>query len=506
MLKRILLTTIFCLLASPVFATVLHVRQGGSGSMCQDWTTTNVCANIPTGSLVRGDVVLVANGTGYTTNVLSTAESGSVLITIRKATIASHDTSTGWLDSYGDGSAEWASDIVFQSDYWDFDGVTGGGPGCWVPSVTCIFGFTMTRAAADYGGSPRMINVSATGTPGSTRKGVKVRHVSFTQTGNVDLYEHDYNGIYASDSTLGTIVDCIFEYLHFDNLGGLPFFLADGTGAIIQYFWTGHVCGGSAVAGGHCEDIVFIAMNNLQIRWFWMSECPSSGCIAPHANVSGDPIISNSVKIYGGIFGKNGGTYGVAINASTGSAITNYLIANNLFLGAIQSAGGENYTTLKYYNNLVYNAAGDCYGFGRSSSHDYNAWVACLTNQDNMDIVIGSHENGFNASDLFSVPDDVHSAGYAITAGVFPGRFVNAGGTTPEDYKLTAHITELIRDFVSLNGTGIDLCIIDDCVTYPDLMTDMFGHTRGADGVIDRGFAQFVSTTQTGSSRSRARR
>ena len=55
-------------------------------------------------------------------------------------------TSTGWQAAYGDGQALFNGRVAFQSDYWLFDGQTGGGPGNWKTG----FGFKVVQTS----GSP----------------------------------------------------------------------------------------------------------------------------------------------------------------------------------------------------------------------------------------------------------------------------------------------------------------------------------------------------------------
>lgn len=102
------------------FAANRYVRPGaggnGSGS---DWT--NAYPNLPS-SLVRGDTYYLADG-DYGSRVFQDANSGTSVITIVKATVADHGTSTGWQDSYGDGQATFSKWQIF-TDYYSFNGAT----------------------------------------------------------------------------------------------------------------------------------------------------------------------------------------------------------------------------------------------------------------------------------------------------------------------------------------------------------------------------------------------
>gem|GEM_PF-1287290 len=107
-------------------ATTFYIRDGGTSTTCTDWS--NACDTLPA-TLQRGATYYVADGTygGYTADDI---ESGTQLITIKKATVADHGTNTGWSSAYGDGQAVFGT-IVILTDNWVIDGVVGGGPGSW---------------------------------------------------------------------------------------------------------------------------------------------------------------------------------------------------------------------------------------------------------------------------------------------------------------------------------------------------------------------------------------
>ncbi len=118
MIKQILSILCCCLL----LRADKYVRDGGTSSACTSWS--DACDQLTTaeGVVGRDEIIWVADGT-YTGATLNVANSGTSLITVKKATIASHGTETGWDNAYGDGQAEFTSGFVFGSDYWVIDGV-----------------------------------------------------------------------------------------------------------------------------------------------------------------------------------------------------------------------------------------------------------------------------------------------------------------------------------------------------------------------------------------------
>lgn len=107
------------LLALPVAAATLHVKPTASGAGNGTTWTDALGSNF---TPVRGNTYYFADGSyGSGTTIYSTAQSGSTLITFRKATVADHGSATGWSDTLGDGVATWG-EIKFTTDYWYFDG------------------------------------------------------------------------------------------------------------------------------------------------------------------------------------------------------------------------------------------------------------------------------------------------------------------------------------------------------------------------------------------------
>ena len=95
-----------------------YVRQGATGNG-SDWT--NAYGNLPD-SLTRGDTYYISDGSygGYT---FDDANSGTSVITVKKAIAVDHGTDTGWNSGYGDGQAVFGG-FTFATDYWVIDGST----------------------------------------------------------------------------------------------------------------------------------------------------------------------------------------------------------------------------------------------------------------------------------------------------------------------------------------------------------------------------------------------
>ncbi len=115
---RSLIAILLALSALSAHAADRYVRPGASGNGSgSDWN--NAYTSLPS-SLNRGDTYWLADGS-YGSRAFNDPMSGSAVIALRKATPASHGTSTGWSDAYGDGQATF-NDMNFDSGYYVIDG------------------------------------------------------------------------------------------------------------------------------------------------------------------------------------------------------------------------------------------------------------------------------------------------------------------------------------------------------------------------------------------------
>lgn len=246
----------------------------------------------------------------------------------------------------------------------------------------------------------------------------------------------------------------IFEYLYFDNLGALPFFLRNGSGNIIQYNYSGNICGMSvADINQHCEALVIWDMDNLQFRWNYVAELPSSGGFVKNSDPNSD-----SIRIYGNFFGN-----GFPIQCNTGSC-SNWRIFNNTFynINGGPFGGDGAYSGLLFYNNLTYLADGLD---SLRVAHDYN-WFSRVTNgRCQTNGAVHENINVIMPADCDTYPEIFNP-------------FVNSSGTTPESFMLAVAIS---------NWSGVDVCSFDSCGGENKYNIDVFGNTRGVDGAWDIG-------------------
>lgn len=421
-----------------------HYIRAGAGGTGDGTDWTNAMTNIPS-TFVRGDTYYIADGTYAGTHTLDDVESSTTYVYIKKAIGSAHGTSTGWDSTYGDGVATFTGSLILATGYWDIDGVVGGGPASWTTGHGMVFTSTAGTNVSYMALSSGVSNV-------------RVRHVYFNQTGNTEIFTVGATAIYNA----GTLNNSIFEYLYFDNIGGLPFLLREGTGNIMQYNYSGNICGVSAAdVDEHCEGIVIYGMDDIHFRWNFISESPSSGGF-----VKNDSSTSTLVRIYGNFF-QNGGS----ILCNTGTC-TNWRVFNNSINDGYGPVSGDGTKIgAMFYNNLIYNSS----GVSPWTAHDYN-WWSDTTLQCSMDV-----NTNENITDNF--PGDCD----ALSETRDP--YLDSSGDMPEDFRLSSALT---------GWPGTDVCILDDCVGDDLFTLDAYGNTRGFDGVWDIGAYELdTSTTYT---------
>lgn len=408
----------------------------GSGA---DW---NNVAQWSTLAFVRGNTYYLKEGT-YGAKTLSTSTSGSNWIVVKKCTAGEGSCTAiaGWLDSMGDAEAVFTGSLSISSNYWEINGTKGGGPGSWKAG----HGFKWTSSAGtniDY------ISV------GDGVSNIIVSRAKFEQIGNVDVTTARANGVYDA----GALSNSRFEYLYFDNIGGLPWLLRNGSGNIFQYNYAGHICGMSrADYNQHCEGIVIHDMDDVHFRWNFISESPSSGGF-----VKNNTQTSSDIRIYGNVFGN-----GFPINCNTGSC-PGWRIFNNTFYntngGPFGGDGG--YSNLLAYNNITFTSS---WSPVMPGTHDYN-WYSRIT-QVACSMKSAAHEN---------VNKNYPGSCDNVTQTLSP--FLNTGGSNPEDWRLASAMSGF---------SGTSACAIDACTGEKKYNIDAFGNVRGVDGVWDVGAFEF---------------
>jgi hypothetical protein len=448
--------TLLLLNASIVLAQgPFYVRAGASGA--QNGTNwTDAFTTLPA-SLVRGATYYVADGAYNGARTFNTPESGSQFITIRKATVSNHGTSAGWQDSFGDGSADFTGTWTMVTGYWDFDGVTGGGPGSspadWPTSWETGHGFTLT---VPQGANNVYLNTSG------TRSNLNFRHIKMVNQTPMNYTGTPGQGsnVFFVDNSSAHTNNVLVEYIYVPANMTVPFHVKYANDWTIQYsYFEGNGIGNDS--NFHRELWSGISNDRWIWRWNYIMNINNSAVWA-FVN-DGDP--AQNTDIYGNIvdndaFGIAGQSGGRMIDCDANTC-TGWRFFNNTVTGwddgcpCIVLLSGDSVVAS---NNL----------FANHPAHDYGVdWQATGGN------------NSFYK--LFRAGQDV-TASWANATGpngqvLTSDPFVNYAA---RDLRLKAAIAV---------GTATN--------SPPGNAVDMFGNIRGGDGVWDRGALEFGGSSVT---------
>lgn len=177
-----------------------YVRPGAAGKNDgSDWI--NAYSALPS-SLVRGDTYYLANGS-YGARTFSDPNSGTSVITIKKATEADHGTNVGWSSTYGDGQAVFSSWRIY-TDYYVFDGQRRNAD--WYTGASSQYGIRVAGA-----GPVRLDNGSGVGGDNLTFRYIDIEgggrdtgrgdDVIYGLTGNSNI-TFQYCSLHDSDRTI----------------------------------------------------------------------------------------------------------------------------------------------------------------------------------------------------------------------------------------------------------------------------------------------------------------
>jgi hypothetical protein len=424
-----------------VFAANHYVRTGATGNG-DDWA--NALGALPA-TLTRGDVYYLAGGV-YGSYTFDDAISGTQIITVRKATADDHGTATGWNSTYGNSVASF-TEVAFATSYYVFDGVTGGGPGQWNSG----FGFEITRTTSTCGDNGNLLTFAA---PVSD---IIVRHV------------HMYSGSknYPLMGIKGTASNSIIAYNSIHTIFGGQFHMNSWSNVVIEYNYladnrsTG--AGDLYCSDWHSEGISSIGTNqNVTIRYNLWDKITGTAVIAG-INSNTD----EAWKVYGNIFSRSTTTLYSYYAGTNSSVVNNLEFYNNIITGIPGvSQGGiviNQGTNNKVYNNIWYNNIANA--FGINAAHGWNYFAENRR--------VEGCSPGPCDKDAEAATGDT-----AAQLGPASSPFVNADSS----------VDPLVADFHLKAATNAGKTL-----AAPFNM-DMFGNTRGADGVWDRGVVEYSTT------------
>jgi hypothetical protein len=475
------------LLPLQAFAANHYVRTGAAGSATgADWTNacTDFTGSCAVASLVRGDTYYVGTG-AYANRTFSTADSSTLVITIKGATVADHGTSTGWSDAFsvsaadGGTQATWGT-LLFTSDYWIWDG--NAGPN--FDQTPADYGFSFGTNAGNG-----TVTIGISGSPGScgpTFTDIKLSHF-FTQAPSGDVEKEWLQGVpYGGEQdsiTISHFLTNLYQGLLMTRASACNF--TSDTNWIIEYgvSLNNYSSTGGGTNNNHGEwiDTNERSMSGTIIRYNYVSgfSNPTNPTGGPangtgfSGNGSTATIVGNNAKligsfIYGNVFNNvfNGnGTISDTTPNGNGDIQANTVV-NNTFTynytadATILQSNNTNSTGNLAYNNIFYNLdLGGNSALNLSfQTHDYNTYLGTYGSTPTE-----AHKATGTANPFVNVNSDTW-AGYALASDTTAGLAVTSWSTLP-------------------SGCTVGV----NCMNV-----DANGVVRGANGTIDRGALQIA--------------
>jgi hypothetical protein len=435
-----------------------YILEGGSGdgsSWSSPWD------DLPS-TLARGDTYYIGDG-NYSAYTFDDAESGTSVITIKKATAADHGTETGWSSSYGDGQAVFASYLAFTTDYYVID---GNGTHTIPSNDPDDYGiYVHNTATENHAGVLRPY----TGADHNTIRYVYAKNDYGAKQGN---YDTTLLRLWSAPTYL-KVQNCFL-----DNSGadGIQFNASNHVLVERCYIkWLGELHAHTPDYHGQAMQI-YMGADDIVIRYNVFESCEGQALLSIFGSGSVERI-----RFYGNVvYNPYGYTTNAGFNTSSG------------FIGSWSE--GESVNGVYIYNNTMVNIAGD---YDTGGSYRCSSWIffAGCTN------IYGYNNIQYNCEDCTVSGFD----GYGYHAS---GGGDSAGGTneqtglassifddyTGNDFRLTGHTT-----------AGLDLTAQgwwdDDSDSFfgqVDYAVDMYGNTRSN---WDRGAYEYgiaVSIEQEG--------
>ena len=387
--RKLLVLLFFILLlltaGSTFVSAACHVvTPSGSGSQSgADWN--NAFADIPA-TLTRGDTYYIATGT-YPHHRFNTPESGTALITIKKAIATDHCTDVGWNNAtMGVGQAVWTT--TGGQEIWQFLN-----NGFWV-----LDGNGRTDRKSGHGFKLDNSNVSAATrnvlhiqtSPGTPLNNFTFRYIEVQGAGTRSNTDHG-GPLNFSEHNVdfgGITNNILFEYGYIHDSSNIPVQLSGSLGQsgrahdiTFQYTTIARDASGSSFHGNGFYDQG--NYDNITFRYGVLEDLEGTAWMG--SNVAGGT--TTNYAIYGNVFvvhsGNPHGVTGIgngAIAIYNAKTVNGFFVYNNSFVN-LQPNSSRVYigpevtvSNVQIRNNLWYNTADASHGpntTGMTASHNY---------------------------------------------------------------------------------------------------------------------------------------
>lgn len=388
-MNRIIVLLLSILTASAANHYVLSAAVGSQNGA--DWI--NAYTNLPS-SRIRGDTYFIGVG-NYTPLLLNDAVSGTNLITIQKATIATHGTSVGWNDSFAS-PAVWtlvSGNLLHElvTGYYTIDGAYGNS------DVAGSYGFRWSNGTRSRDADTWLLSSDGYG-PISNLVSLTFKNIEFTYNNGTPA-TNDTGMTYCFASYCG-VSDFVFQSNFLHHSCGVGLFLRSGLSSSYTGIFQTNITiadnwffsnGGGGGSSHHWELLWLSQATNLVFKNNRIHNTFGGGQTGRimiealdhfyyYGNLMWDDIgaTQDGQPIYSG----NNGAIGTFTYAIPDAQIANAYVYNNTFVNVpflkLDFSQSVGYTNITLKNNLYYGSTSefdavtlqsyDAFGGGMGSS------------------------------------------------------------------------------------------------------------------------------------------
>ena len=352
----LLLLAVFCL-SQTLMAATHYVYCGASGAANGN-DFTNAFKDLPV-NLVRGDTYVVAGSATCTnpgTHYFQDAESGTTIITIRKASSIRDSGVAGFQAAFATNQAVWTAGpnatwvISTDAGFYTFEGNPDAGTGEASTNCGSTCGFALRTSQIQVAG---MLLIGRGSTGDCTH--VTVRHVEFDNTGAVI-------GTDATNAVSTNVCDAsnlVMDHNYIHDLGGSPFHILNSSNVNLRF---NYVARDASNSSNHGDAISCTHLTGMTVAYnIWVDMTGTGGVVC----VAGTGVTS-SIDIYGNIWWQqNPSTFalGNGIASCEDSQICTFNVFNNTIynftVGAsrVDLSGAGSGSSATIHDNLWFNSA-----------------------------------------------------------------------------------------------------------------------------------------------------
>ena len=448
--KYIIIILVFLILTVPGWAANYTVSPSGSGSENgSDWDNT-----------IGWDTISFSRGTGntyylmegsYSGKTLSTAVSGSYVITIKKCGTGDGtcENISGYTSSEHDGQAVFTSGLTWTTNYWVFDGATRN-ENDWSDSTA--YGFYVDGGT--NGNGYKLFNVTSVGN-------ITIQYVYAAYDsvlGGSDISANQNHGLYSSNGS----TNITMEYCFIKNTSWKAAILINSsTGPFVVRYNRFENIDKKELWSARATDNVTFAYN-------YCKNIAGTGAI-----VSDD---SDNWSIYGNVFWNPNVSYtfsDVTIGTWTGDhpdrteTLNNWKIYNNTFYDVHDQIQIQKGTGNEVRNTLVIGETISINGSLTASNNTQNASTSVIENSTSGDFHLvsdGAAGTGYTLSSTYNQDMDGVTRGSSGVWDIGAFEYSTGGDVTDPVVTISNNDPEGIgSDSLYISGTATDAVGVTEC-------------------------------------------